>query len=175
VSLTALKMVEEQEEASKRGEGAWVEPKALWADSSNDRPKLWSFWDKEFVYRISRSERVQGVMTLGTVIAIELRKEAEGGLGGECRGRYARFRGQPPYPNLSDPGYASSLALDFLTSLRKHVPISNESENGTPFAPFNMHSRPLGNVMYVMTSLWTERHVVKSIEEAIERKLAEGW
>jgi hypothetical protein len=38
-----------------------------------------------------------------------------------------------------------------------------------------MHSRPLGNVVYVMTSLWTDRQVVKGIEEAIEAKLASGW
>jgi len=73
---------------------------------------------------------------------------------------------------MCDIGYASSLALDFLTSLRQDAPIASES---SPFAPFHMHSRPLGNVVYVMTSLWTEREVISGMEQAIERKLASGW
>lgn len=85
VSLTALQMVEEQEQASQQGQGAWVEPKALWGANTRGSSGLWSFWDKEFVYRISRSARVRGVMTLGTVIAIELKEEAQAGFGGECR------------------------------------------------------------------------------------------
>jgi dethiobiotin synthetase/adenosylmethionine--8-amino-7-oxononanoate aminotransferase len=33
--------------------------------------------------------------------------------------------------------------------------------------PFRIHSRPLGNVAYVMTSLWTPQEAVRAIEEVI--------
>jgi dethiobiotin synthetase/adenosylmethionine--8-amino-7-oxononanoate aminotransferase len=82
VSLTALKMVEEQQVASENGEGAWREAKASWLDRSSKSGEMWSFWDKEFIDRVSRSNRVQGVMTMGTVVAIELKEEAQGGFGG---------------------------------------------------------------------------------------------
>jgi dethiobiotin synthetase/adenosylmethionine--8-amino-7-oxononanoate aminotransferase len=41
---------------------------------------------------------------------------------------------------------------------------------------FKIHSRPLGNVIYVMTSLFTNPAVVRAMEEVIEKriKVAEG-
>ena len=82
VSLTALKMVEEQQIASEQGAGAWKEAKASWLNESSKAGEIWSFWDKDFIYRVSKSDRVQGVMTMGTVIAIELKEEAQDGFGG---------------------------------------------------------------------------------------------
>lgn len=82
VSLTALKMVEEQQVASEKGEGAWKEAKASWQSESNKPNEMWSFWDKDFIDRVSKSDRVQGVMTMGTVVAIELKEEAQDGFGG---------------------------------------------------------------------------------------------
>jgi dethiobiotin synthetase/adenosylmethionine--8-amino-7-oxononanoate aminotransferase len=78
-------MVEEQEEAAQKGEGNWKDAQDLWKPSSvanTSAPQLWSFWDRDFIDRVSRSDKVQGVMTLGTVLAIELREEAQEGFGG---------------------------------------------------------------------------------------------
>lgn len=82
VSLTALKMVEEQQVASEKGEGAWKEAKASWLSESSKPNEMWSLWDKDFIDRVSKSDRVQGVMTMGTVVAIELKEEAQDGFGG---------------------------------------------------------------------------------------------
>lgn len=156
VALTAIKMIEEQEEAAKKGQGAWKSAQDLWKPQESGLglrsgvKSLWSFWDREFLYRISKLDTVQGVMAMGTVLAIELREQADEGMG----------------------GYASSLALDFLTSLRKSAPITPSAEGQSPFVPFNVHSRPLGNVVYIMTSLWTEREVVKGMEDALELRLS---
>lgn len=159
--------------ASEKGEGAWKEAKASWLSESNKPNEMWSFWDKDFIDRVSKSDRVQGVMTMGTVVAIELKEEAQDGFGGTSPSSTDLNSRTLTRPRIL--GYASSLALDFLTSLRQGSPISGSSEESSTFAPFHMHSRPLGNVVYVMTSLWTDRQVVKGIEEAIEAKLASGW
>jgi dethiobiotin synthetase/adenosylmethionine--8-amino-7-oxononanoate aminotransferase len=44
-----------------------------------------------------------------------------------------------------------------------------------PFEDFHIHSRPLGNVLYMMTSLHTDTAVVRSIENTLRAKLAQGW
>lgn len=75
-------MVEEQQVASEKGEGAWKEAKASWLSESSKPNEMWSFWDKDFIDRVSKSDRVQGVMTMGTVVAIELKEEAQDGFGG---------------------------------------------------------------------------------------------
>lgn len=93
VALEALKMVQEQIDQSENGQGVWNGPRKSWGLTSKSEsesstiqaPILWSFWDKDFLYRISRLDRVQGVMALGTVLSIELREQAAEGYGGEQR------------------------------------------------------------------------------------------
>jgi len=63
------------------------------------------------------------------------------------------------------PGYSSHAALDFLTALRQ-VKIAPEASSGD-FSPFQIHSRPLGNVVYIMTSLLTAPPVMRAMEKAI--------
>lgn len=67
-------------------------------------------------------------------------------------------------------GYSSHAALDFLTALRQ-VKISPEATSGD-FSPFQIHSRPLGNVVYIMTSLLTAPSVMRAMEKAILDNLA---
>lgn len=74
-------------------------------------------------------------------------------------------------------GYASSLGLDFLKALRLPEKIIEYREDinsiDVPFQPFYVHSRPLGNVVYLMTTLWTQSSVVRSMEQTILQTLAE--
>ena len=80
---------------------------------------------------------------MGTVFALEL--EDQGGSG----------------------GYSSHVALDFLTGLRAR-PVESENDE---FEPFQIHSRPLGNVVYIMTSLFTKAGVMRAMEKRILEEL----
>jgi dethiobiotin synthetase/adenosylmethionine--8-amino-7-oxononanoate aminotransferase len=61
--------------------------------------------------------------------------------------------------------YGSLVGRDFLEGLKKDtVRVAGGEE-------FQIHSRPLGNVIYVMTSLFTKAEVVKAMEEVIERRI----
>jgi dethiobiotin synthetase/adenosylmethionine--8-amino-7-oxononanoate aminotransferase len=69
-----------------------------------------------------------------------------------------------------DADYGSLVGRDFLDALKKEtVRVAGGEE-------FQIHSRPLGNVIYVMTSLFTKPAVVRAMEEVIEKriKIAEG-
>jgi dethiobiotin synthetase/adenosylmethionine--8-amino-7-oxononanoate aminotransferase len=106
----------------------------------------WSFWSEEFVKTISRLNGVKGSMAMGTVFALELEDQGGGG------------------------GYSSHVALDFLTGLRAR-PVESE---GDEFEPFQIHSRPLGNVVYVMTSLFTKVEVMRAMEKRILEELTKA-
>jgi len=66
--------------------------------------------------------------------------------------------------------YGSLVGRDFLEALKKETVQVQGGEE------FQIHSRPLGNVIYVMTSLFTKPAVVRAMEEVIEKriKVAEG-
>lgn len=92
-------------------------------------------------------------MAMGTVLAIELED--------------------------TEAGYSSHTALDFLNALRKEV-VADKSGGEAEgkgdkerFGEFKIHSRPLGNVVYVMTSLFTKPEVMRGMERVIERRVRE--
>ncbi|KAK8870003.1 dethiobiotin synthase [Kwoniella newhampshirensis] len=124
----------------------WKEEKEMWDVESHSEDR-WSFWDEKFVKGVSEMKGVKGSMAMGTVFALELED------------------------NESD--YSSHAALNFLTSLRKEV-VSSKSDDLTPFTPFQIHSRPLGNVVYIITSLWTKKEVMRGMERVIMKKLQEA-
>ncbi|WWC85248.1 dethiobiotin synthase [Kwoniella dendrophila CBS 6074] len=121
----------------------WSKEKEMWNVPLNDESKRWSFWKESFIQNISGSEKVKGSMAMGTVLAIELND-----VGGEG-------------------GYLSHIALDFLTSLRQKIITSPDGS----FAPFQIHSRPLGNVVYIMTSSFTKPQVMRAMEQTILEEL----
>lgn len=134
VSNKTLDIIERVE----KGED-WGDFKSYWGD-------IWSVWDKAFIDNVSRHDKVEGVMAMGTVLAI--------------------------YLKAGDSGYQSTASTGLLSFLRHS---SEASSNVSPVAggvDFNILARPLGNVVYVMTSLNTSRAVVKSIEEALKKGLA---
>nr|XP_019042998.1 dethiobiotin synthase [Kwoniella bestiolae CBS 10118]OCF21928.1 dethiobiotin synthase [Kwoniella bestiolae CBS 10118] len=115
----------------------WEVEKNMWGVELDDESKRWSFWNEGFISSLSGREGVKGVMAMGTVLAVEL----EAGEG----------------------GYSSHVALDFLTTLRQRIISSPDGR----FAPFQIHSRPLGNVVYIMTSSFTKPEVVRAMEKTI--------
>jgi dethiobiotin synthetase/adenosylmethionine--8-amino-7-oxononanoate aminotransferase len=61
--------------------------------------------------------------------------------------------------------YGSLVGRDFLDALKKEtVKVAGGEE-------FKIHSRPLGNVIYVMTSLFTKPAVVRAMEEVMEKRI----
>ncbi|KGB80282.1 dethiobiotin synthase [Cryptococcus deuterogattii 99/473] len=142
VALEAMKLTTDYE-----AKGGWQGEKNMWEVEKGTEGR-WSFWKKEFVEDISRVEGVKGSMAMGTVFAIELQDD--------------------------ESDYSSHAALDFLTTLRQVVvtPSSHAAaEDIVPFSPFQIHSRPLGNVVYIITSLWTKPDVMRAMEKVILDKL----
>ena len=123
---------------------SWPAEKALWGVKGTHEQGRWSFWSEEFVSALSRTKGVSGVMAMGTVLGVELQE--------------------------ADKGYSSHAALDFLTRLRGEV----VSDPHGQFRDFRIHSRPLGNVVYIMTSLYTPPGVMRAMEAVISRKLQEA-
>ncbi|KAF2994495.1 hypothetical protein E8E13_002183 [Curvularia kusanoi] len=94
--------------------------------------KLWSFWSKPFVLRLSSHKRVDHVNALGSVLAVSLKDE-------------------------SGAGYTSSAAV----GLRDALLHGNNK--------VQIHSRILGNVIYLMASMKPDS--LGAVEEAFEAEL----
>ncbi|OCF35322.1 dethiobiotin synthase [Kwoniella heveanensis CBS 569] len=125
----------------QEAKGGWDVERGMWGVSRGDESGRWSFWNRDFVKGVSQKKGIKGGMAMGTVFALEL--EDGGG------------------------GYSSHAALSFLTNLRQTIVASPAGE----FAPFQIHSRPLGNVVYIMTSSFTKPAVMRAMEETILNEL----
>ncbi|WVQ98554.1 dethiobiotin synthase [Kwoniella sp. CBS 9459] len=125
----------------QEAKGGWDHERGMWGVSRGDESGRWGLWDRDFVKGVSEKKGVKGGMAMGTVFALEL--EDGGG------------------------GYSSHVALSFLTNLRQTIIKSPSGE----FAPFQIHSRPLGNVVYIMTSSFTKPAVMRAMEATILKEL----
>lgn len=106
--------------------------------------EVWSFWSQSFISQLSHLPNVQGVMSLGTVLAIHL--------------------ATPP----SAGGYQSTVAESLLLELRHGPAISAIEASASPSGlPFNIHARPLGNVVYFMSSLNSDASTLRSVEKRL--------
>lgn len=106
----------------------------------------WSFWEPEFLHKVSQLNAVNEVMTLGTVLSIKLEDEAG--------------------------GYQSLSAQKLLEPIKIADAEGNELPAAPGGAPFGIHFRTLGNVAYFMLSLNTPRSVVHSMQDRIWKTLA---
>ncbi|KAE8226373.1 hypothetical protein CF319_g1042 [Tilletia indica] len=137
--------------------GAWEASRAEWQagrvqasppanDAAIQNPDdgasspIWSFWSASAVDKLSRLERVRSVMTLGCVLVVELVDE--------------------------NGGYASSAATDILRTLRTQ-PVKDIIGTTTEGDHFRVHARPLGNVLYFMSSLNSPAETLRSTEKAL--------
>lgn len=171
--------------------GQWDADKAAWGASTAVQPNqgqaaladghqagdgagaghgaIWSFWSPSTLATLSHSPRVASINALGCVLSL----------------------------NLQDPqgqeGYASTAAVDLLSKLRfqgtrpatataptptqgattadgaQEWTGSEDGDDGTTH--FNIHARPLGNVVYFMCSLNTPKWVREQVEVTLKREL----
>ncbi|KAI8360888.1 pyridoxal phosphate-dependent transferase [Choanephora cucurbitarum] len=108
---------------------AWQPFRQGWKDHS-----VWSMWSPETVDQLSRLSRVESVMTLGSVLAVELKDD-------------------------ENKGYGSSVSKSIIQQLRSGV-FREESS-------IHLFARPLGNVVYLMTSQITTQESVRECELAL--------
>jgi dethiobiotin synthetase/adenosylmethionine--8-amino-7-oxononanoate aminotransferase len=123
--------------------GAWDNYKTGW-----NGEKIWSMWEKAFVAQVSHSSKVEGVFSLGTVLAINLKDDMSTG----------KYFVHPLITSLTNilSGYASNATEDFKNYLENN-------DTGS----FSLHIRGLGNVIYVMTSQTIEPSTVRHIQNLI--------
>lgn len=128
-------------------DNTWTDYKAAWENSN-----IWSMWDKAFVSNVSHSSKVDGVFSLGSVLAITLKDDSSSG-------KYL-FSFFFLYFILQLTnfclGYASNATEDFKLFL-----------NTVDTGKFSLHIRGLGNVIYIMTGQNTQPNTVGHIQDLI--------
>lgn len=127
----------ESNKAWKPFQDKWISSGSAKATTAQE-PGTWSLWSKTFVRDISFRDDVEGVIALGSVLAISM-KDAAGS------------------------GYTSSAGAGLRDRLLQ----------GDGDLEQVVHSRVLGNVLYLMTSMTTSPETVAAIEgmvvEALDR------
>ena len=117
-----------------------------------DDAKLWSFWSKEFVLVLSQHERVNHVNALGSVLAVSLKDKS--GAGMSTHFIVCFFESI-----ITSTGYTSSAAVGLRDALL------------FDYSKVQIHSRILGNVIYLMASMTTTSSQLKTVEETFRQKL----
>jgi dethiobiotin synthetase/adenosylmethionine--8-amino-7-oxononanoate aminotransferase len=107
---------------------------------------------------LSQQDRIQEVMTLGTVLAFKTTD-----LGGLYSDRTSL-----PYDDANHvAGYQSMAAQELLRGLKK-VTMGDDMFSAAPGgSPYGIHFRTLGDVAYFMLSLNTPAETIRSIEDRI--------
>lgn len=161
VGVEALRRMD----AMARG-GQWADHRRLWqeqptaaaaAASTSGPSDIWSVWSPDVIRRLSQTESVEGVWALGTVLVMSLR-DVQGG------GKFPSSHHDPfpPPPSPLSPIPRIPRRLTILTGLGYTSTAAQGLQQ--QLARQQVHSRVLGNVVYVMASLTTGREI-----ERIER------
>ena len=132
---------------------------SLTKEEKQDKPwrrveddKIWSFWSKQFVLDLSQHKGVDHVNALGSVLAVSLKDESGAGKPGSFLNYRVIFL-------TVLTGYTSSAAVGLRDAL-----LFEKSK-------VQIHSRILGNVIYLMASMITNRKDIEAIEEVFKQKL----
>ncbi|KAI7896454.1 pyridoxal phosphate-dependent transferase [Mucor mucedo] len=127
--------IETLDEMAIEKTGSWAPFRDEWKGNS-----IWSMWSTKTVDQLSRLSNVESVMTLGSVLAVELKDD-------------------------TTAGYSSSVSKSVIKNLR-----SGKFKNGfdgTAETGVNLFARPLGNIIYLMTSQVTTQQGVRQCEQAL--------
>lgn len=126
--------IESLDEMAVEKSGAWAPFRDAW------KGNIWSMWTPKTVDQLSKLSNVESVMTLGSVLAVELKDD-------------------------QTKGYGSSVSKSIIQNLR-----SGKFKNGfdgTTETGVNLFARPLGNIVYLMTSQITTQERVHQCEQAL--------
>lgn len=116
--------------------------------------KTWSMWDKPLVVWLSYHEAVDHVIAIGSVLAIALKDEQGSGM-------FWNSSLAPGHACLLEIGYTSNAAA----GLRDALLIDRS------YTAVSIHSRVLGNVIYLMASLTTSPKDLRTVGDALKQKL----
>lgn len=154
----------------------WADSKAKWSQypstdsrkgEASNQPSVWSFWSPDFVHSLSArfaQSVVAETMALGTVLVVKLRETASSdGTGGYSSKAAAELVAR----------LRTSADVDTAIMHNPSVPTSIPSASALPGAnlPFRIHARPLGNVVYVMSSLNTPEEVRSEVQRTLWEQL----
>lgn len=137
--------------------GSWDDYRRDWASAST--PEVWSVWSHDLVRDLSCAESVNGVFAIGTVLVVSLQDLH--GSGGKLK-------------ILSDANRSGLLTCDFLHHLAGYTSTAARglqqklSAGGPNFA---VHSRVLGNVLYLMSSVTSRPTALREIEGLLRAAL----
>lgn len=139
----------------------WQSPNSSSAAGDAAKATNWSLWDRSVVEQLSKVPSVESAMALGCVLSIKLvnTSETQGKSLVHCRLCFSTAHSECAL------GYSATLGADFLANkLRPEL-----QEN----AGFDIHTRPLGDVLYVMCSLNTSRATLAKIEAGLLKALTQ--
>jgi dethiobiotin synthetase/adenosylmethionine--8-amino-7-oxononanoate aminotransferase len=128
------------------------------SDASSERKvfdHMWSMWSQDFVLCLSRHKRVAHVNALGSVLAVSLVDKSGSG---ELHSYSPISKRTLP---LTPAGYASSAAAGLRDALLNKVSQTK----------VQIHSRVLGNVIYLMASMTSKPKHLTAVENAFLEKL----
>lgn len=149
VAKTSVETMLKMEES-----GTWDEYKKDWQakpDVTETSSTIWSVWSRDFVTKISLSASVESVVALGSVLAIRLHDGVNPGMY-----RHLVTLSRTDWCCI---GYSSTAACGLQTQLQDGV------------GDFNIHSRVLGNVLYLMASQISTAETLGTIELKLLRSL----
>lgn len=143
--------------ADMQSNGSWDGFKADWDSKSVESTgsatsDVWSVWSQSLLHDLSCADSVESVFGIGTVLSISLR-DAQGG------GKQIPLK--PPLDSRSNTsiGYTSTAAK----GLQQKLAVGGDQ--------FNVHSRVLGNVLYLMSSVTSKPESLQEMEKLLRSSL----
>lgn len=136
--------------------GAWGAYQADWQPTQSvpvqkSTPSVWSVWSQGLLQDLSCAASVESVFAIGTVLSVSLR-DAQGG------GKSLRTYKCISQANIC-PGYTSTAAK----GLQQSLAVGGDQ--------FNVHSRVLGNVLYLMSSVTSKPESLREMEALLRSSL----
>lgn len=157
VAETSVRMMMDME-----NRGDWSSFQKLWQMTPTSRETtghhIWSHWSLQLIQDLSCAKSVESVFAIGSVFSISLYDET--GQRGESRAEDQRAKRSQPLTFLL--GYTSTAAKGLQQKLA-------QGESG--LSQLNVHSRVLGNVLYLMASMKSTPHDLSRIETLLRNAL----
>ena len=126
----------------------WTAAKQNWSSAlttaHTNTTPIWSLWSPSFVEEISHHPQIENIVALGCVLAVEIKDQSGAG------------------------GYSSTASVELLDKLR------SSSQKDASGLSFSIHARPLGNVVYLMSSLTTAEATLREVERMFREALKGG-